>query len=421
MSDTARRNGGFRPDLLAAIKALRPPILRWPGGCFAEWYRWKGSVGPQHQRVGFWNVTWNEWDDAGLGTDEFLRLCKHTGAEPLIVLNCGTHDDPAKVDEYIQEALDWIEYCRGGPDTPMGRLRAKNGHPQPYNVRYWELDNETWRLGPDAYAELVRKFSPAIRARFPGLTIYACGAGGYDVTWNKRVIELAAEHFDRIAIHHYEPPDNFAAGPGNYEARWLETAEAIRTSRNPKILIAVNEWNAMCIDWRTGLYAAGLLNRMESQAKIVEMSSPALLLRLITATSWENAFINMDHYRWFPAPNYVVMRLYREHFAPTLVRCEAPQQMNVVTTLSEDKGTLIIKAVNPTPNPIEADIATSRAFRVGSQGTCSVVAAASLSDRNTLDEPRKIAPVRRRLNKIGQAFRHTFPAYSVSVISLPRA
>jgi len=421
MSDAARRNGGFRPDLLAAIKGLRPPVIRWPGGCFAEHYRWKRGIGPQHQRLGFWNVTWGEWDDAGLGTDEFLRLCKNVGAEPLMVLNCGTHDAPEYVDQYVQEALDWIEYCNSAPDTPMGKLRARNGHLQPYHIKHWELDNETWRLGPDNYAKLVEKFSRAIRARYPELILYACGSGGYETGFSNRVIELAGQYFDRISIHHYEPPDNFAAGPARYEASWLDTAEAIRKSRNPKILIAVTEWNAMCVDWRTGLYAAGLLNTMERNGNLVKMGNPALLLRLVTATQWENAFINMDNYRWYPAPNYVVMRLFREHFAPSVIRCEAPKEMNVVTTLSEDRQTLMIKAVNPTDHPIETEIMTNRAFPITGQGQCIVVTAPSLSARNTLEEPRAIAPVKSRLSKLGQTFLHTFPAYSVSVITLHRS
>ncbi len=408
--------GGFRPDLLNALKELQPPIIRWPGGCFAERYRWRDSIGPQSERTSFLNVVWGEMDDGGFGTDEFLRLCRSVGAEPLIVLNLGTHVDPSLTEQYLQEALDWIAYCNDGADTPMGQLRAKNGHPQPYNVVHWELDNETWHMGVERYADRVKLFAKAIRGRFPGVKLYACGSGGFNERWNRRLLELASEHFDTLSIHHYENPDRFRQGPLAYEEFWKKTGEAIRSSANPDIKIAITEWNAQSTDWRTGLYAGGVLNAMERQCDIVTMASPALFLRQVTAPAWDNAFINHDHYRWFPAPNYVVMKLYREHFAPRVVRTKCTGPLDVVGGMTEEGTGLVLKIVNPTSRIIGTTVRVEEGFRPNR--VTLFLLRAGLRERNTLDDPNQIRPEKKGPFPAGLGFQCDLAPHSVTLLEL---
>jgi len=415
-SQSSLASGGFRPDLLDAVQGLQPPIIRWPGGCFAERYRWRDSIGPQNKRTSFLNVVWGEMDDGGFGTDEFVRLCRTVRAAPLIVLNLGTHEDPSLTEEYLQEALDWIAYCNADADTPMGRLRARNGHPQPYHVPYWELDNETWHMGVEAYARRVELFSRAIRQRFPTLKLFACGSGGFNEKWNRRLLELAAEHFDYLSIHHYENPDRFRQGPLAYETFWKKTRDAIESSANPNIKIAITEWNAQSTDWRTGLYAAGLLNAMERQCGVVAMASPALFIRQVTAPAWDNAFINHDHYRWFPAPNYVVMKLYRQHFAPRVLRTECSGPLNVVAGFTEDKKTVVLKVVNPTAKNIGAAIRLGEGFRPKSATILRLQA--ELNDRNTLEQPNRIKPKQEGRVQVGSNFPCDLPPYSVTLLEL---
>lgn len=143
--------GGFRPDLLQAVAELRPPVIRWPGGCYASWYRWKEGIGPQHKRQSFPVEVWEDRDVNSLGTDEFIALCRKVGAEPLFVITLGFGEFPRSypnvtADELLQDALDWMEYCNGPADSKWGKVRATNGHPEPYNVKYWELDNEVWGI-----------------------------------------------------------------------------------------------------------------------------------------------------------------------------------------------------------------------------------------------------------------------------------
>jgi alpha-N-arabinofuranosidase len=405
---------GCRADLLEAVKALKPPIIRWPGGCFASIFRWKRTLGPQHERKPFYNSPWGEWDSGGFGTDEFMRLCRAVNAEPMIVLNLGSWDSPDKWREYLQDALDWVEYCNGDASTPMGKLRAENGRPEPYSVTHWELDNETWGMGVEGYAERLIPFAQAIRERWPNVTLYAC------TFWEKedpRLLELAGGHFDIISYHLYDNPDNFGSGPPRFEGIWSRYASFIAESANPKAKLSVTEWNAQSTDWRTGLFAGGLLNVMERQ-DVVQMASPALFLRRVDAPAWDNAFINLDYRSWFPAPNYVVTKLYREHYQPTRIAMEAAGPLNAVATLSRDKKTLVLKSVNPTAEAVDCAVEINAAFRP-KRGRQWVVRA-DLTDRNTLQEPHHIAPVERPLEQFGAEFVHTFAAHSVTVMELGR-
>ena len=404
---------GCRKDLLEAVKALQPPVIRWPGGCFASIYRWKRAIGPQHERKPFYNYVWGEWDSCGFGIDEYIRFCRIVGTEPMVVVNLGSWDDPAKEDEYIREALEWIEYCNGDASTPMGALRAANGHPEPYDVVHWEMDNETWALGVERYGRLVAKVAPMIKARWPRVKIHAC------TFWEKedaRLLELCGAHIDYISYHFYENPDNYATAPAGFEALFRRYAELIAKSPNPNVRLSITEWNAQSTDWRTGLFAGGYLNVMERASDVVRMASPALFLRRVDAPAWDNAFINHDHLSWFPAPNYVVMKLYRDHFQPLRVACEAAEPLNVVATRSADGKTVVVKVVNASKESVAATLSVAEPFRASRVSAQRV--AARLEDRNTLGEPRRIAPAAVPVVLRENAASLEFPPLSVTVIRL---
>jgi alpha-N-arabinofuranosidase len=150
MRASARRNGKLRPDLLAALKGLAPPFIRWPGGSYASVYRWKDGIGPAVSRKYTPNGIWGGYSDYyGFGTDEFLELCRQLGAAPMIVL-AATSTDPAQ----LEYALEWVHYLVDPATTEWGRRRAANGHPEPYRVPYIQIDNEPMNhgLSPEGYA-----------------------------------------------------------------------------------------------------------------------------------------------------------------------------------------------------------------------------------------------------------------------------
>lgn len=420
MPESWRKQGGFRPDLLKAIADIQAPIIRWPGGCFASPYRWKDGIGPQHKRVVTRRELWDDLDINSHGTDEFIALCRKVGAEPMIVVNIGTAQWNVDADTYdfLQDALDWMEYCNGPVDSKWGKIRAANGHPEPYNVTYWEIDNETWGMGVEGYIESVKRFAPAMRKALPSAKLIACGSGGFDLTWNRRVIESCGDLVDYISIHHYENPDRFAQGPYAYERFVRQTGDLIAKSKNPNLKIYCSEWNAQSTDWRTGLYAGGVLNGFERCGDVFEIGGPALFLRHVSATAWDNAFINFDQSSWFPAPNYVVMQLWRRHFAPNRVAIEGDTKtLNTIATKSEDGKILYVKCVNPGEAPAEVTLNLASGHKPAT-AAMECVAPGSIRARNTLERPNAVR-VESAFVRIEQGqVRFTMPALSAGVVTL---
>ncbi|MBC7218055.1 MAG: hypothetical protein H5U36_07955, partial [Candidatus Caldatribacterium sp.] len=164
---------GMRKDVLSAIRMLRPTILRWPGGNFASNYHWMDGVGPRDKRPPRWDRAWSTWEPNDFGTDEFMELCRFVGAEPYICVNIGTGTP--------EEAAAWVEYCNGDPSSRYGSLRAENGHPEPYSVRFWGIGNETygnWQIGhvdPETYGKKCLEFVRTMKAVDPNIVLVAVG------------------------------------------------------------------------------------------------------------------------------------------------------------------------------------------------------------------------------------------------------
>jgi alpha-N-arabinofuranosidase len=417
--------GGFRPDLLQAIAELKPPVIRWPGGCFASPYRWKDGIGPQSQRGPHPRMMWDDKEVNSFGTDEFIAMCRRVGAEPLIVVNIGTPEWNRDVldNDFLREVLDWIEYCNGPVDSTWGKRRAALGHPEPYHVKYWEIDNETWHMGAERYAEWVNRFASAMRKADPSIQLAACGSAGYGeggngLAWNRVLIDRCADNIDYLSIHHYESPNRFAEGPLAYEAFFRKTGSLIAKSKNPQLKIYVSEWNAQSTDWRTGLYCGGLLNAFERCGDVLEMGGPALFLRHVSASGWDNAFVNFDHRTWFPAPNYVVMKLYRDHFAPSRLEVTGDGRgLNVVATKSADDSRLIVKVVNPSDGAVELRVDIAGGFEPKT-ASMHLVAPDNLSARNTLDQPGAVRVVAGRVTRDDRGLQCALPRWSVGVIEV---
>ncbi len=413
--------GGLRPDLLKAVMDLKPTLVRWPGGFFAEQYRWKDGIGPQKTRKRYPARMWDDVDPNAFGTDEFIAFCRKVNAEPVIVVNSGRHDPPRSRQEYIQDACDWLEYCNGPATSKWGKVRARNGHPQPYNVRYWEIDNEAWPVGADEYVAIFNEFAAALRKVDPTIKLIACGSAGYDDNdtsrgWNARIIAGCAPRFDYLSIHHYENPDLFAEGPRNYERFFGEVRRLIQASANPQAKVFVSEWNAQSTDWRTGLYAGGLLNAFERCADIIGMASPALWLRHTSAVDWDNALINFDQTGWFPAPNYVVMRLWRNSLQPNAVGCSGdPGPLNVSAVMGPRR--VVVRVVNPADHPVELQLHVEGRFKAV-RAAARLVAPGSLTARNTLQQPDTVRAVSRPVRLENGVAHITLPAYSAGVVNL---
>jgi alpha-N-arabinofuranosidase len=255
-----------------------------------------------------------------------------------------------------------------------------------------------------------------------GMPIYliACGGSGFDQSWNQAILDSCADLIDFISVHHYEDAGAFKQGPLNYEAHIRALESRIAASSNPNIRIYMSEWNAQSTDWRTGLYAGGLLNAFERTGNVFEIGGPALFLRHISAAGWDNAFINFDHTGWFPAPNYVVMKLWHDHYAPYCVQTTGEDSnLNVVSVLSEDGRTLTIRVVNPDPSAKSLAFEIDGSF-VPATAVMHYVAPGSLYARNTLAEPDAVSVQAKVVGLSGQTLRLLMPGYSAGVITVQK-
>ena len=315
--------GGFRPDILQAVKELHPTCLRWPGGGYVAQYDWKWGIGPQENRERWAHWMWMDYDQNCFGTDE----------------------RPAEeYDQILQDAVNWLRYCNAPATDEWGAKRAANGHPEPYNVKYWEIDNEMWEMGIERYEKCVRDFSTAMRKIDPSIKIIACGGFREDEDFIKR----SGNYFDYLSLHHYEQQGGYATGPVRLGQQYDRYAQMIAEGPNPNIKLFISEWNLNSIDWRTGLFAGGFLNMCEAR-DVVAMGAAALFIRRTDAPDWNNAFINFDHKDLFKAPNCQVTELWYDHFSKyRLAHSGETGNLSVSTTMSENGADVIVKVVNPT-------------------------------------------------------------------------
>ena len=366
-------------------------------------------------------MRWDDFDPLSFGIDEFVAFCREVGAEPQIVVPIGYHNYDGYVpdrngkEDWLERALNWIEYCNGDTTTVWGRKRAENGHAAPYDITYWEIDNEVWKMDPVLYAELVRMYSLAMKKKDPRIKIIACRCGRLGregVGLDSIVIHRAGAYVDYISPHYYQVRDKFGNdGVEEYGAYLDRLAGWIKQSVNPDMKIYVSEWNLEGIDMRTGLFAGGFLNRLE-RTPYVEMAAAALLLRHVSATGWNNAFINFDQNKWFPAPNYVVFQLWNDAFLPYRVSLRGDMgPLNAVATVSEEQKMVCLKIVNPTDEMIRIKLADWEKWR-----NCEwkMVKTSSLDRVNSMDAPYKIKVETQEVGQSQTVF--SIPPYSASVL-----
>jgi alpha-N-arabinofuranosidase len=316
MRADVRLDGMLRVDLLGALRDLGPTFIRWPGGSFASTYQWTEGIGRYAARGYHPNTFWGGYSDYyGFGTDEFLGLCRKLNAEPLIVLPA-----PGGQPDQVDYAMNWVHYLNDLSDTKWGRFRATNGHPEPYGVRFFQIDNEPMNNGftPESYAALVNLYGSRLRKIAPEARIVACGQKrSNDMEWSEKVIDLAGENFDILGCHNYEyEPDNFETGLRRIGDYLVKLRDYARASAHPAIRIGVLEWSLQhTYDWRAGLHTAGSLIMYEELSPALGMTCPALLMRNTTDDPTWTSFIYHDHVSWFPGAGYVVEKLFRENFA----------------------------------------------------------------------------------------------------------
>lgn len=322
------RPNGCRPHLAQMLADMHPRFMRFPGGCYVEGeadpanaFHWERTVGPIEQRPGHYDANWRYWTTDGMGFHEFLQLSEDIGAKPLYVVNVGIwHGGCDPVDEidgtWLQECLDALEYANGDITTKYGRMRAENGHPEPFNIEYLEIGNENANFHfdnnqdqSDHYFERYHKFYQAIKARYPNIQcIGNVQSWGTDTpSWrSKEPVDLLDEHYYRNpswfadAYHKYDGYDR--KGPGIYVGEYAVTSQAGRTGN---MNAALGE----------AVYMLG----MENNSDIVRLNSYAPIFVNENAVNWAPDMIRFNSAKAFGTPSYWVQQLFPSHLGNVLV------------------------------------------------------------------------------------------------------
>ena len=306
--------------------------------------------------------------------------------------------------------MNWVRYCNAPATDEWGAKRAANGHPEPYNVKYWEIDNEMWEMGIDRYEKCVRDFSTAMRKIDPSIKIIACGGFRED----EQFIQRSGNYFDYLSLHHYEQQGGYATGPVRLGQQYDRYAEMIANGPNPNIKLFISEWNLNSIDWRTGLFAGGFLNMCE-QRDVVAMGAAALFIRRTDAPDWNNAFINFDYKDLFKAPNCQVTELWYDHFSKyRLAFSGETGDISVSTTMAENGADVIVKVVNPTEK--EATLRIKGDWKGVSGAEYEYYAPGSLTVANSMENKNAVALKKTKATIDGNDVVLSIPALSAGVL-----
>jgi alpha-L-arabinofuranosidase len=296
------RPNGLRPDLAEMLAGLKPGFVRFPGGCWVEGdvmslaYRWKQTVGDPSERRTQYNI-WQYHATHGIGYHEYLQMCEDLGAEPLFVINCGmSHKEVVPLDkmpEFVQDALDAIEYANGPASSTWGALRARNGHPAPFNLKYMEIGNEN---GGTAYHERYALFYDAIKAKYPQMHLVANEWSG---TPKNRPVEIVDEHY-------YSTPEFFIANAGKYDSY-------DRAGR--KVYVGEYAVTQGCGqgNLRAAVGEAAFMTGLERNSDVVVMASYAPLFANVNYKKWNPDLIDFDSARAYGIPSYYVQKMFGEN------------------------------------------------------------------------------------------------------------
>ena len=297
------KNHGLRADLAESIAALKPAFLRFPGGCWVEgddvahMNHWKKTIGDVDAREPLWNI-WKYFATHGLGYHEYLQLSEDLGATPLFCINVGmSHHEVIPMDrmgEWVQDALDAIEYANGPTNSLWGKLRAKAGHPAPFNLKYLEVGNEN---GGAPYRERWPLFVKAIRDKYPYIQFVANHwQGGYP---KEPAPDVVDEHF-------YDTPEFFMRESTHFDRY---------DRKGPKIFVgeyAVTKKTGKG-NLRGALGEAAFMTGLERNSDVVIMASYAPLLVNLNHRAWNPDLINFDSANWYGLPSYYVQKLFSEN------------------------------------------------------------------------------------------------------------
>jgi len=450
------------PDVVRFLKESRLPVQRWPGGNFASGYHWEDGIGPSEARPTRPNPAWGGVEPNIFGTDELMAFCRNVGCEPMICVNAGNGGP--------EEAARWVEYCNGSAETPGGRRRAENGHPEPYDVKLWEIGNEIygrWQCGwttPAGNADRFRRFSEAMLAVDPDLELYACGDKVFvGDDWNGKLFAECADILQRTTDHalvgssvssQLDPVDvynDFMAYPLAFEERYGEIRDIMEREGIREPRLAITEL-MLFAHLRTHGAGGGTLNRSnlvspDTLAEALYLTlyyhtavrlAPFIELITHSATVNHGGGLRKERERVYANPVYHARSLFHRLTGGLPVKTELeagaytaplvlsdlmaagfgrPVPMVDAVAAVDEAGALIVSLVNRSPDaPVDLEIEV-QGFEPQGLAAVTTISGERPWSANSLRQPESIAPEASSLDVQGRQMGVTLPKHSVVQIA----
>ncbi|HLN74339.1 MAG TPA: alpha-N-arabinofuranosidase [Prolixibacteraceae bacterium] len=446
---------GYRKDLLEALKALKVPVLRWPGGCFADTYHWKNGIGPLADRPKIKNAFWGGTiEDNSFGTNEFLNLCEMIGCDPYISANVGSGS--------VNEMIDWIQYMTSDDDVPMANLRRQNGREKAWDVKFIGIGNESWGCGgemtPEYYSNLLRQYSSYARLyggdKFQRI---GCGSNGGDFNWTKVLMENAKNNMDGLSLHYYTLPTGNWGDKGSatnfaedqyfsalksalYMDELVSRHSAImdQYDKSKRVDLLVDEWGVWTNvepgtnpghlfqqnSMRDALIASSTLDILNKHCDRVKMANIAQIVNVL------QSMILTKGDKMVLTPTYHVFKMFNVHQDATLLPsnliCEpyklgSEQIPAISSSASVDKSGKIhvtLSNLNPAKEiKLEINLA-GKGFSKVNSGT--ILTAPAFNAVNSFEKPETVVPVAfKNAKKISDnKLEVSIPSKSVVVLEL---
>ncbi len=434
MPEDTYKGHGLRKDLAQALADLHPKFMRFPGGCvvhgggdgFWDTYRWKTTVGPREQRRGIKN-TWGYHQSMGLGYYEYFQFCEDLGMEPLPILPCGVScqgvnggwsmRDQAQdwvpmseMDEWVDEALDLIEWANGAPTTKWGRIRAEAGHPEPFNLKYLGLGNEE-RISPE-FIERFKYIYERVTKAHPEIVIVGTAGPGshpgnrdYEAGW-----KLAEELQMPILDEHYYEPRNY----------FLTSRQYDNYPRNRKTKVYLGEYAAKDKKLIDALAEGLYLLHVERNGDVVAMTSYAPLFARKNATNWNPDLIYFDNERPFLTCSYYVQQMFGQssgqyYYGDCVKIDQETNEQGQSVVLNTKTRTLFVKLCNASSAAKTAKIDLSR-FKSMKPAATKTVIAGNPDDENNYDK-QPIEPKTENV-KLQKKFTTEMQPYSIVMYTI---
>jgi alpha-N-arabinofuranosidase len=453
------------PDVIRLLKESRLPILRWPGGNFVSTYHWRDGVGPIERRPTLPNYAWGQQENNFFGTDDFVAFCRAVGCEPMICVNAGSGTP--------EEAAQWIEYCNGGEETPMGKLRTANGNPKPYNVRHWEVGNELWGqwqehwTTAEGYVDRYKQFVKAMLAADPAVKLYACGAPVmWGKGWNDTLIAGAAHLMQATTDHPLiggsvppstDPLDvfrDFMAVPEVLEQKWAALRDDMAKGGIKDPRLAVTELQMFANIGQGGpsnaarrLTHDNLVNPSTQAEGLYDVLIYHAAVRLApfvemvthSATVNHGGGLRKSRERVFANPCYYAQSMFAALAESTPVRTEltcptgkAPLVLSDLRNVTKDwtyktvdalaartsDGDLLLSIVHKGTEPVQLDIAM-KDFEPAGQARIEMLTADVPWAQNSLEAPKAVAPAVIAMPLNGDGLSLKLPPYSYVLVRIP--